>query len=358
METLTLTELCCLIGEALEFNLDSSYWVKAEINSLSERGGHLYLELVDGQSAKMRATCWAGNKEVLLAYFQSETGQTLQAGMTVLVEVEIQWHAVYGLSLSIINIDPSFTLGEIARQRQRTINQLEADGLLEAQKQLTLPTLVSNIAIISSAQAAGYEDFIHQLDSTPYIINHTLFPAIMQGPTAERSILEALESIQEYENGHFDAIVIIRGGGATSDLSCFDSYTLCAVCAQLDIPVITGIGHTRDISVLDIVAHLSLKTPTAVAEFLIHRMEAQINRINDLLVRLQRTAERQVLLRQHRIELLEQRLSACNPETIYKKGYSLLTKNGVVIRSVKDIKAADLVTAHLIDGTVELRVNN
>ena len=369
MTRYTLSELCVLIGEALDDCLAPSYWVQAEVSSYSEKGGHAYLELIDSPkskaggskpiSAKMRATCWAGTKELLMAYFESETGQRLQAGMTVLVEVEVQWHAVYGLSLSIVGIDPSYTIGDLARQRQQTIAQLQADGLLEAQQLLPLPTLIRRIAVISSASAAGYEDFKHQLDNSGYRFETQLFGAIMQGEGAERSILAALEEISDSQttsNNVFDAVVIIRGGGASTDLSCFDSYTLCAVCAQYELPILSGIGHTRDVSVLDMVAHESLKTPTAVAEWLIHRMDMQQNRINDLLTRLQRTAERQILIRRHRVELLEQRLAACNPEQFYRKGYSLLTKNGKVIRSAGELKAGEIVTTHLADGTIQSAV--
>ena len=351
MEALTLTELCLLIGEVLDDSLEPSYWVKAEISSLSEKGGHLYLELADGKTAKMRATIWAGNKELLMSYFEAETGHRLQTGMAILVEAEIQYHPVYGLSLSIIGIDPSYTLGDIAQQRQRTIAQLEKDGLIDAQQLLPLPTLIRRIAVISSPQAAGYEDFKHQLDNSPYHFETQLFGATMQGEGAEKSILAALEEISG-----FDAVVIIRGGGATTDLTCFDSYTLCAVCAQFELPILTGIGHTRDVSVLDLVAHQALKTPTAVAEWLIHRMDEQAARLDDLFARLKRTAERQILIRRHRIELLEQRLAACNPERIYKMGYSLLTKNGKVVRSVKDLKTGDVVETHLGDGSIQSSV--
>ena len=355
MTRYTLTELCALIGDALDGSLASSYWVKAEISSLSEKGGHLYLELIDGKTAKMRATCWAGTKELLMAYFESETGQRLQAGMAVLVEAEIQWHAVYGLSLSIVNIDPSYTIGDIAQQRQKTIMQLQADGLLDAQQLLPLPTLIRRIAVISSESAAGYEDFKHQLDNSGFAFHTQLYGATMQGEGAEKSILAALEAI-EAEADQFDAVTIIRGGGATTDLSCFDRYTLCAVCAQFELPILSGIGHTRDVSVLDLVAHKAFKTPTAVAEWLIHRMDDQMGRIADLLVRLQRTADRQILIRQHRVELLEQRLAACNPERIYRMGYSLLTKNGKVVRSVTELKQGDIVTTHLADGNRDLTV--
>jgi exodeoxyribonuclease VII large subunit len=357
MKTFTLSELCEEIGEVLNDTLAPSYWVKAEVSSLSEKGGHMYLELVESQKtkdnsrlmAKMRATCWAGTKELLMAYFEAETGQRLQTGMAVLVEAEIQWHAVYGLSLSIINIDPRYTIGEVARQRQQTIAALQADGLLDAQQLIPLPTLIRRIAVISSASAAGYEDFKHQLDNSGFAFHTELFPAVMQGTNAASSILAALEEISDA----FDCVVIIRGGGATSDLSCFDDYTLCACCAQYELPVLTGIGHTRDVSVLDLVAREALKTPTAVAEWLIHRMEEQMARVADLTVRLHRTAERQILIRQHRVDLLEQRLAACNPERIYRMGYSLLTKNGHVVRSVHDLQPGDTVTSHLANGSIQ-----
>ena len=189
----------------------------------------------------------------------------------------------------------------------------------------------------------------------------------MQGEGAAKSIMAALDEIINAEGstrsegtltaeGTYDCVAIIRGGGATTDLSCFDNYELCAVCAQFELPVITGIGHTRDVSVLDLVAHEALKTPTAVAEWLIHRMDAQMDRIAELALRLQRTAERLILIRRHRIELLEQRLAACNPERIYQMGYSLLTKNGKVIRSVHELRQGDTIESHLLDGTVRSTV--
>ncbi len=370
MASLTLTELCRLIGVSIDSTLPGSYWVKAEIASLAERGGHLYLELIDGKTAKMRATCWAGTQELLTAYFASETGQPLRAGMSVLVEAEIRFHAVYGLSLSIVGIDPAYTLGNIALQRQQTIAQLKSDGLIDAQQLLPLPTLIRRIAVISSPSAAGYEDFKHRLDNSPYRFETSLFGATMQGEGAEASILAALEDISvrqsrsvsetvctpSGEAGLYDSVVIIRGGGATTDLSCFDSYTLCAVCAQYELPILTGIGHTRDISVLDLVAHEALKTPTAVAEWLIRRFDEQEERLQALSLRLARTAERQILLRRHRIELLEQRLAACNPERIYRMGYSLLTKNGKIVRSVHDLQPGERITTHLADGSVESQI--
>ena len=357
----TLSQLCEEIEEVLADGLQPTYWVQAEISSMSEKGGHLYLELAEQAAssktksqltAKMRATCWQGNKELLLAYFEAETNQRLQVGMNILVEVEVQWHAVYGLSLSIVGIDPSYTLGNLAQTRQRTIAQLEADGLLSAQRQLPVPSIIRRIAVISSPSAAGYGDFCHQLENSRYHFELGLFGATMQGEGAEHSVIAALDAIEE-EIDKWDAVAIIRGGGATTDLSCFDNYTLCAVCAQFGLPILSGIGHTRDVSVLDLVAYEAMKTPTAVAEWLIHRLDNQLAQIENLQTRLARTAERQILIRKHKIELLEQRLAACNPERIYRKGYSLLMKNGKIVRSVEDVQTGDLVTTHVQDGQIE-----
>lgn len=364
----TLSQLCEQIEEALSYQLESTYWVQAEISSLSEKSGHLYLELIESEeqhgkrnttrnmlAAKMRAMCWQGNKEMLLAYFQTETGQNLQVGMQILVEVEVVFHPVYGLSLSIVNIDPTFTIGDLAKQRQITINRLTEEGIIDMQRLHTLPTIVRRIAVISSPTAAGYGDFIHQLEQSPYRFSTGLFGATMQGDGAEKSILAALDAV-DAQSDQWDAVAIIRGGGATTDLTCFDRYTLCAVCAQYSLPILTGIGHTRDVSILDMVAHKALKTPTAVAEWLIHRMDEQAEQINILATRLLRTAERQVLIRKHRVEMLEQRILACNPMRIYQMGYSLLTKDGHIVRSIKDLHIGDRVTTHLPDGTINARI--
>ncbi|MBQ2608216.1 MAG: exodeoxyribonuclease VII large subunit [Paludibacteraceae bacterium] len=356
----TLSELSSLVEEAIMECMPETYLVQAEIASLSEKGGHLYLDLVEKadrglMAARMRATCWQSRWAMLRAYFEQETGMRLQAGMQVLVEVEVQYHAVYGLSLSIINIDPRYTLGDLARQRQETIRQLTDDGVMDMQRAMPLPTLVRRVAVISSGEAAGYGDFAHQLADSPYRFTTSLFPATMQGERAEQSILAALDAVYA-QLEDFDALVIIRGGGATTDLSCFDQYALCAHCAQFPLPILTGIGHTRDVSVLDMVAHMALKTPTAVAAWLIERMDAQSKRIDDLLHRLAQTATRQVLIRQHRVELLEQRLAACSPERIYRMGYSLLTSQGKVVRSIHDVEVGQSLITHLQDGEIESKV--
>ena len=382
MQTYSLSELCAQIEVVLMEGLPDTYWVRCEIASLSEKGGHLYLDLVEkGQRglfvARQRATCWNGRQQMLRAYFAQETGSSLQAGMQVLLEVSVRFHSVYGLSLDVQGIDPQYTLGDMARQRQAAISRLQAEGVFDMQRMLSLPTLTRRLAVVSAAEAAGYSDFVHQLEESPYSFVATLFPAVMQGDRAAASIRAALDSIGATEE-EFDAVVIIRGGGATTDLTCFDDYALAALCAQFPLPILTGIGHTRDVSVLDLVAFQAQKTPTAVAAFLVERMDEQMERMQRLTYRLQQTALRQVLLRRHRVEQLEQRLYAgvqawamlrrnhirmleqrvetLNPERVYRLGYSLLRKDGRVVRSVADCRQGDTVSAELADGIVQLMV--
>lgn len=379
MKQYSLSELAELVRESIELTLPNSYWVRAEISSISERGGHLYMELIEKGDkenliAKQRATCWSNIQTMLQAYFEQETGSRPQQGMQILVETTINYHAVYGLTLNIINIDPHYTLGDMARQRQATIQQLQDEGIMDMQQTLALSTLTRRIAVISSDTAAGYGDFEHQLHTAGYAFHTTLFGALMQGEQAERSIIAALRAIAEREN-EFDAVVIIRGGGASSDLNCFDRYALCAHCAQFPLPILSGIGHTRDISVLDMVVHQALKTPTAVAAFLIDRIAAQANRIDSLKQRLRLTANRQILLRQravdtlqqrlrgctqqmllqqtHRIDMLQQKIDLYSPEQIFRRGYSLTIHRGKVVRNTEDITSGDLLTTYLAEGTVQ-----
>lgn len=363
MNTYSLSQLAGIIGEVVETEFDDTYWVRAEIASVSCRNGHGYLDLVekgkDGLlAAKMRATCWANTYAMLEPYFKQETGISLQAGIEVLIEVSVEWHDVYGFSLNICNIDPSYTLGDIAKRRQQTLQKLQEEGILDMQQSLTLPTIVRRIAVISSDTAAGYEDFIHQctMPGARCTMKTVLFPAVMQGDAAEGSIVAALQQIAEREE-EFDVVVIIRGGGASIDMNCFDSYLLAATCAQFPLPIITGIGHTRDVSILDLVAYKALKTPTAVAAFFVDRLKDEQQRLSDWRRRLQETAKRQVILRQHVIELLRQRLLACDPERIYRQGYALVTKEGQPVTSIKQTKAGQSLVLHLMDGEVKVTVS-
>jgi exodeoxyribonuclease VII large subunit len=276
-ERISLYDICQRIQQALYENFAESTWVVAEIGDMKEnRSGHCYLELVEkndenGQpKAKARATIWAGNFRVLKPFFEAATGRRLSIGLKVLVLCEVNYHPVYGLSLNIKDIDPNFTIGDIEKKRQETIQMLIDEGVFDMNKQIDLPILPKRVAVISSPTAAGYEDFINHLNSNPYgyCIEHHLFEAIMQGEKAEESIVNALDIIHS-EVEMWDIVSIIRGGGSLTDLSCFDGYTLASNIAQFPIPVITGIGHEKDTSIADMVSHTRLKTPTAAAEFII-----------------------------------------------------------------------------------------
>jgi len=277
----TLLELNLRIKEALSFSFSEPIWVRAEISELRENAnGHCYLELIekegnsDGIIAKTKAMIWSFTYRMLKPYFESSTGQQLSAGIKILATCTIEYHELYGLSLSITDIDPTYTLGEMALRRQQIMQQLADDGIAYMNKELTMHVLPQRIAIISSETAAGYGDFVDQLtkNSFGYKFYHRIFPAIMQGDRAEKSLINALDQIYNALD-RFDVVVIIRGGGATADLSCFDRYSLAVHCTQFPLPILTGIGHQRDETILDSVAHACLKTPTAVAEFLIGKMQ-------------------------------------------------------------------------------------
>ena len=275
-ESISLKDLLLAVRQELYQTFDRGYWIRAEISEIRENtNGHCYLELVEKDSseklivAKTKAAIWADTYRMLKPYFKEETGQALNVGLKILVEVTVNFHEVYGFSCVIRDIDPTFTLGDLARKRQETIRKLKEDGIWEMNKSLELSGLVNRIAVISSPSAAGYGDFQDQLLSNKkgYKFYVKLFPAIMQGEGAVASIIDALDRIYTH-TGFFDVVAIIRGGGATTDMLAFDEYDLAAHCAQFPLPVITGIGHDRDESVVDMVAHTRCKTPTAVAAFL------------------------------------------------------------------------------------------
>lgn len=385
MPSLTLSELCALLDEQIQQAFPATYWVRAEIAQLTDRG-HCYLELVEKKdggmfAARMRATCWSNTWQLICAYFMQETGKRPEAGMQVLVEVSVAFHPVYGLSLNILNIDPAFTLGDIARQRQLTLQQLEKDGVLEMNKSLPLPTVIRRIAVISAEGAAGYGDFCHQLQDNPYNLRFStqLFPAVMQGESAARSIIAALNAIADNAED-FDCVTIIRGGGSTTDLTCFDTYELASHCAQFPLPIFSGIGHTRDVSIVDIVVHSPLKTPTAVAEAMIDHNARQLVRIDELRQRLSRVATQMVAGRRQQIEQLRltlhytisrtlqqernklqmfsQAIALHSPEQIFKKGYSLTLCDGKVVRRPADTQPGAVITTILADGELTSVVQN
>jgi exodeoxyribonuclease VII large subunit len=277
---LSLYELNALVKRSITTCLPDTYWVQAELSDVrSNYSGHCYLEFVQKEPrgnnliAKARGTIWSNVYRLLKPYFEEETGQAFVSGIKVLVKVSVEFHELYGYSLTVQDIDPTYTLGDMARRRREILKQLEEEGVLTLNKELELPLLSQRIAVISSATAAGYGDFCNQLEQNPYgfVFYPRLFPAIMQGERVEQSIISALDTINARRD-NWDVVVIIRGGGATSDLSGFDTYELAANCAQFPIPIITGIGHERDDTVLDSVSHTRVKTPTAAAEFLINHL--------------------------------------------------------------------------------------
>lgn len=290
MEDVTLYELNNLVRSVIEQTLDDEYWLQAELSEARlAANGHFYVEFVQKDDtgrnllARARGTMWARTYNMLAPLFERATGERLRAGMRVRVLVTLAFHELYGYSLNIVNIDPSFTLGDLAKRRREILAQLDADGIIDDNKSLPLPALLKHVAVISSAGAAGYGDFCNQLSDNGYGLHFEtrLFPAVMQGANVEESVLAALEAVCA-EADAFDCVVIIRGGGATSDLSDFDSYALAAAVAQMPLPVIVGIGHERDETVLDFVAHTRVKTPTAAAAFLIDHEAQQLARLDDL----------------------------------------------------------------------------
>ncbi len=386
MQHISLADLNLLIKDTLQVQLEPSYWIVAEIGELRlNQNGHCYLEFIEKEEdsnkllAKIKGTIWSYSYRTISAWFQSITGESLRAGMTVLANVQVQFHEVYGLSLNIKDIDPNFTLGERARKRQEIINELIADGVYEMNKMIALPLVPQRIAIISAESAAGYGDFMNQIEQNEfgYQLKSKLFKATMQGDKAAESLVNALLQIHKQAE-QFDAVIIIRGGGAQVDLDCFDDFDLASHVAQFPLPVFTGIGHERDETICDLVAHTALKTPTAVAEFLLRGMrqyeenvklvtnnilalineiiEKELNIINDYQHKLryamsrhfnkagnqldqfwqkwQYTLVQKIKNEDKSLELIEKTLQLINPSTIFKKGYSHTSVNGKSINQV------------------------
>lgn len=405
LPALSLYELNNLVRGIIADTFSQRFWIRAEMSDVRcNQNGHCYLEFIEKDSnnktiiAKARGSIWSNVFRMLKAYFESETGQAFASGLKVLVQVSVEFHELYGYSLNVHDIDPSYTLGDQAKNRTLIIKQLEEEGVLDLNKELPLAKIANRIAVISSPTAAGYEDFCNQLTNNKdgFIFYNKLFPAIMQGDRTEQSIIAALDRI--YENiDKFDAVVIIRGGGATSDLSSFDSYLLAANCAQFPLPIITGIGHQRDDTVLDIVAHTRAKTPTAVAEFLIKhiyesaselidiqdiiifetnkklieeatilntlvtkysyiikdRTKDQLNKLDIISEKIKNAAIRVLQDQKHILESKEQYIEHNSPENILKKGYTLTLSGKKIIKSKAGVKKGDNIVTRFADGEVE-----
>ena len=288
MKTLTLYELNWLVRRTIETEMAQEYWVEAELSEMHTSRGHCYMELVQKDDrnntpiARASAKCWASQWTIIEPHFERATGQQLHAGMKLRLKVYPQFHEAFGFSWIVTDIDPTFTLGDLARRRMEIIRQLKEEGIFDLQKGLELPLFCQRIAVISSATAAGYGDFANQLTNNEYGFSFEtqLFPAIMQGEQVEASIINALNAIYQQADD-FDCVVIIRGGGATADMSGFDTLALAENVANFPLPIITGIGHDRDECVLDMVSHQRVKTPTAAAAFLISNLKAVLDTIDD-----------------------------------------------------------------------------
>ena len=314
-KALTLYELNQMVHETITVSMPDEYWVEAEISDIREVRGHCYMELIQKDEygntplARASAKCWKNKWIYISPHFERITGHILRAGMKILVQVYADFHETYGFSWIITDIDPTFTMGDMARKRQDIIRRLQEAGVLELQKELSLPLFTQRIAVISSEQAAGYGDFCNQLSENDYGFQFklSLFRSIMQGEQIESSIISALNEINR-QIDHFDVVVIIRGGGSTSDLSGFDSLLLAENVANFPLPVITGIGHDRDESVLDLVSHIRVKTPTAVATLLIDHLIEVYNRISDAQEELIQMVQRRIEIEKMRLNVISEKV--------------------------------------------------
>lgn len=404
-QALSLYELNGLVKRSIRDRMSETYWVQAELSDVrTNYSGHCYLEFIQKDAsgnnliAKVRGTIWSNIYKMLKPYFEQETGQAFASGIKVLVRVSVDFHELYGYSLTVLDIDPTYTVGDMERKRREILRLLEEEGVIDLNKELEMPMLPRRIAVISSATAAGYGDFCNQLANNPrgYGFYTELFPAIMQGERVEESIIAALDAIYARLEA-FDVVVIIRGGGATSDLSGFDTYELAVNCAQFPLPIITGIGHERDDTIIDLIAHTRVKTPTAAAAFLIACMDKVAERLDDCAYRLQqgvrnrllwehrrmdnlkqripsavykriadakydllsaqrdlKMASRQFLsVKKHRLELLQQRLNDALPEKQLARGYSITLKDGKAVKDASSLKEGDTLITLLHQGKVE-----
>ena len=378
---LGLYDLNAEISNCVSAHFSHPVWVAAEVVGLSEnRTGHCYLELMEKNDAgvivaKAKATIWASLYKQIKPYFLRETGMPLAVGMTVALLVEVVFHPSYGPSLNVKDINPSFTLGNRLLQRNQVINRLHNEGVFDRNKELALPLFTRKIAVVTAQTAAGYGDFMNELTQNPWGFRFevTLFPALVQGELAEASMVKALHEVaKQAEN--FDAVVIIRGGGSVADLACFDGYELAYTVTEMLLPVIAGIGHDRDVSVLDMVAAISLKTPTAVAQFLVQKMadvhqqvmgyqdrltkavqqllQRQNQRLQTIEMILPLSARRCIERKEHRLQLLERSLDLLSPQNVLKKGYTMTLKNGA-LASLQDLHTGDEITTVFHNGSVK-----
>ncbi len=384
-EKISLLQLQERIKRGIEGAVPASVWVTAEIGEINNHpSGHCYLDLIDykegerGVAAKARAVIWSSTYRMLRPFFHSAAGVPLSKGLNVLLKVQAVFSNVYGLSLNILDIDPSFTVGELELRRQQTIKRLKDEGCMEMNSLLELPALPRRIAVVSSPTAAGYRDFMKHLLENEYGFRFfaELFPAQMQGEEAPESIIAALEEIAARE-GEFDAVAILRGGGAAMDLVCFDDYELAVNISQFPLPVITGIGHDHDFHIADMVAHTWLKTPTAAADFFVdvfmqqeqflmhlfqrisltlaQKISAERNRLQLLHSRMEQSASNHVKAGRQLLDMMRLRIQAADPARILDNGFAIVAVDGRRASSADVVEGARLKLV-LNDGTVEFVV--
>ena len=385
----TLRELNLMVRDAIEMELPDEYWVEAELSECRERSGHCYMELIEKDEhtntpvARASAKCWRQTWQLLQPHFERATGQPLHAGLKVLLHVSAQFHEAYGFSWIVTDIDPTYTIGDMARKRQEIIRQLKEEGVFDLQRELSIPMFAKRIAVISAAGAAGYGDFVRQLEDNEYGFKFEvqLFPAIMQGEQVESSIINALEQIYSLTatssplNSPFDVVCILRGGGATADLSGFDTLPLAENVAQFPLPIITGIGHERDESILDMVSNSRVKTPTAAAALLIDNLLQVLTRIDSAQQRITMAISQQFATQKarldslqallpilaqrflsnarHRLELMEMQLQSYDPQLLLHRGYSITLHNGRAVRNPQQLKAGDEIETRVEKGIIK-----
>lgn len=385
-EYIDLFEFQSRLKEGVECLFPKRLWVRAEVSAVKARsGGHCYMELSQsdekGLVAKANAIIWSSKYRFIAPYFESVTGSPLQEGMVVLVEVQVNYSQLYGFSLIINDIDPEYSLGQKELERQRTIERLQKEGLMGLQKELSMPLLPYRVAVVSAEDAAGYRDFMRHLAENPYgfRLETELYPALMQGADCPESIIAALDAVLE-SGREYDAVLILRGGGAKLDLACFDDYSLSAVIAQYPLPVLTAIGHDQDFHVCDMVAHEYVKTPTALADLLLEMYEDEDARLSSFETRIRlafggriSAAEACVDMLRARVRggfamkiaameaalrVFETRISAADPRRIVERGYALaLDGGGRVLKGVAGRSRGDRVSLVFPDGTLNCTVD-
>lgn len=358
-----LYELQTRLKNGIEAAFPSKLWLKAEISAMKVRpAGHCYMELSQssetGLVAKAQAVIWSSKFRFLAPFFKSVTGSDMSEGMNVLVLVSVNFSQLYGLSLVIDDIDPSFTVGEKEQQRRLTIARLEAEGLMELQKELPMPVLPYRLAVISASDAAGFRDFTRHLLENDYgfVFRSELFPAVMQGSAAPSSIIGALESIAQSDTT-YDLVLVMRGGGAKLDLACYDDYDLAAAIARFPVPVFTAVGHDQDHHVCDMVAYGYMKTPTAMADEIIGYYADEDARLLSFGSRLKLAFLNKISRMESQVQMLETRIRSADPRNILRRGYVLaLDSSGVPFKKAGDKSCGDEVSLMFADGTLECRV--